>query len=132
MSRTRVPLPAALAKAARQFDAWRRRRTKRVIPPDLWRLATGLAGCHGVSATARALRLDYYGLGRRLEQPAPGAQAGGPAPAFVEIVSALPASANECVVEFEDARGTRMRVTWKACGAPDLAALGRVFLGRPA
>jgi hypothetical protein len=99
-----------------------------VIPPELWRLAARLAAAYGVSPVARALRLDYYGLKGRLES-AKAARASGSAPrAFVEIVPAPSEASPECRVEFEDARGTRMRITWTARGAPDLEALGRLFL----
>lgn len=125
MPRTRSPWPVALASAARRVEAWRARRTKRTIPPELWRLATELASRHGVSPVVRALRLDYYGVKRRLE--------GSKSPrAFVEIVPALSDAATECRVEFEDARGAKMRIAWTARGAPDIEALSRLFFGRPA
>ena len=125
MSRTRSPWPPEIASAARRLEVHRRRRAKRAIPPELWGLAAELAARHGVSPVSRALRLDYYGIKKRV-----GA-AGAPR-AFVEIVAAPSDAATERRVEFEDGRGARMRVAWTARGAPDIEALSRLFLGRPA
>ena len=64
----RVPclIPADLARAARQFEEWRRHRTGREIPAELWATAADLAGRYGVSRTARALRVQYYDLRKRV------------------------------------------------------------------
>jgi len=76
-----------------------------------------------VSATARALRLDYYQLERRLRELAAGR------PSFVEIVPAPTAKA--CVVELEDGRGGRMRVHLEGEDlVAHVAALARSFWGR--
>ena len=123
MSRTKSPLPPALARAAQRLDEWRSTRTTRVISPDLWRRAAKLASRHGVSPVARALRLDFYEIKRRL------AATRTPRP-FVEIVPAAPHAARECRVEFEDAQGVKMRVAWDSGAAPDVEALARLFLGR--
>lgn len=119
----RPRLPADLRSAARRIAAWRRIRPKRWLPPELWEVARELSGRHGVSATARALGLDYYGLKRRVETPA------APGRPFVEIVPA-PAP-RTCVAELEDGRGRRMRVH---LAGEDLVAhveaLARSFWGR--
>jgi len=44
-----------------------------------------------------------------------------------ELSSPLPAAATECVIEFEDGSGARMRVCLCGGDAPDLVALGRMF-----
>ena len=124
MSRTRSPWPPELAAAVRRLDVYRRRRAKRTIPPELWRLASELAARHGASPVSRALGLGYYEIKKRVEE----AQAPR---AFVEIVAAPPDAGTQCRVEFEDGRGAKMRVAWKARGAPDVEALARLFLGRP-
>jgi len=59
------PVPPDLAAAARWLDSWRRRRRTRDLPAKVWDRAAKLAGRHGVSATARALRLDYYRIKAR-------------------------------------------------------------------
>ena len=123
MARARAPVPPDLRRAARHLDAWRRSRRGRSIPGRLWAAAVALARRHGVSPTARALRLDYASLRGRVER---SGAAGRP---FVEVVAA-PAG-RTCVVEVEDGRGARMRVrlAGEDVVAP-LEALARSFWSR--
>jgi hypothetical protein len=133
----RTSVPAELVAAGRRFEAWRSRRAERLIPPELWQRATELARRHGVHATAGALRLNYYSLRRRVDEGGRGGSIRGhrdlrghaPTPTFVEI-GPTPTS-SECVVEIEDAQGTKLRVHLKGVGARDLAMLARSFVGRP-
>ena len=97
-----------------------------MIPPELWRQATRLARRYGVSVTSRALRLDYGALRRRLEAETPPARVAATPPAFVEITPSMP---NGCVIEVEDARGTKLTVRFER--AQDLLALAGL-LGRGA
>jgi hypothetical protein len=128
MAKTASPLPAPLAHAARRFAAWRRTRTTRRIPEELWSLAAELGARYGVSRTARALRVQYYDLKKRISEEPSGAPTDeGPAPAFVEILTAPASVPSECVVEFEIPSGAKMRIEVKGGDAPDLAALSRVF-----
>lgn len=119
----RTCVPADLVAARGQFEAWRRRRAGRVIPPDLWGCATELARRHGVHRTAMVLRLDYYSLRRRVEE---GVR--GPTPAFVDIGPA--AAPNECVMEIEDARGPKLRMQLRGFSARDLAMVARSMVLR--
>ena len=128
MPTTRNPLPAGLRRAAVRIEDWRRTRTKRVVPAELWRLAVELAGRHGLSPTARALRLDYYSLKSRLGRPG---SAIVPKASFVELVASAPAVARECLVEFENGAGAKMRVHLKGDGVAEVATLERVFFGLP-
>jgi hypothetical protein len=129
MARPASPFPAPLAKAARRFEEWRRKRTTRCIPEDLWALAAGLGARHGVSRTARALRIQYYDLKKRVEAAAtPSSEEPAPSPAFVEILTAAPAAPSECLVEFESPSGAKMRIQAKGWSTADLASLSRLFL----
>lgn len=118
------PTPPDLVVAARRVESWRRRRSGRRLPGELWGLAVGLARTHGVSPTSRALRLDYKSLRRRVERTPVVEEA----PAFVELVPGVPAASGRTVVEFEDPTGTKMRVGVEGPGAPDLLSLARLFL----
>jgi len=122
-----------LTRAAARFTAWRRSTQRGArIPPALWDLAVELAQRHGVSRTAGALKLDYYSLKKRLAANGPGRQETQPPaarPAFVELPAAPFAVAGECLIEFENAAGAKMRVHLKGPAMPDLAALGRDFWG---
>ena len=68
MPKSTRPVPRPLALATDRFEKWRKRGpARRKIPERLWDLARGLAETYGVNKTARALRLDYYDLKRRVE-----------------------------------------------------------------
>lgn len=122
MLRRRTTLPADLLRTAMRIRAWRRRRARRPLPPELWRDAAAVARRHGVSAAAKALRLDYYALLRRARGRT---EAKG---RFVEVVTA---PAAPCVVEIEDVRGGTMRVRLSGEGTvAHVEALGRLFFGR--
>ncbi len=124
MGRRPDPVAADVRRAARGFAAWRRTRKKGTpIPHSLWDAAVQLSAVHGVAAISRALKLDYYSLKKRL---AANNAAPSPTPAFIELPSGAPACA-ECVVEFEDVAGARLRVHLKGHEAPDLVALSRSF-----
>jgi hypothetical protein len=100
------------------------------IPDALWKLALALAGRHGVSRTAIALKLDYYALKKRLAaRPLPAvatARRDSP-PAFVELAPTALTGSGQCLVEFENAAGATLRVYLHGGQVPDLVALGRSF-----
>lgn len=85
-----------------------------------------MARQHGIYAVAHPLRLDYTRLKQRLSgnlsQRRKPEQA-----AFVELIGSNAATLPECVVEFESARGGKMRVQWKAAAPPDWASLLRAW-----
>lgn len=129
MAKSTSPLPRALASGARRFDLWREARTTRRIPAKLWSLATDLGIRFGVSCTARALGVDYYALKKRIDAAAArGTGAAAASPAFVEILTEPSIASSECVVEFENVGGSKMRIELKGASTPDLAELTRVFL----
>jgi len=77
-----------LQPLAQRLAGWRAQRGRgQRIPEELWKAAAELARTHGLNRTAAALKLNYYGLQRRLQ----GGRAWsigstGPAPArFVEL-----------------------------------------------
>jgi hypothetical protein len=132
MAKASRSVPAPLAQAARRFESWRRNRTTRRIPEELWDLAAGLGVRFGVSRTALALRLQYYDLAKRVSPDRPPRATAAPedtAPAFVEILtSPARAESSSIVVEFERAGGDRMRIEMKGAGASQLSELSRLFL----
>lgn len=57
---------------AERLKAWRATRQPRQrIPEELWNAAAHLAGVHGLSRTATALKLAYYDLRRRVTGASP-------------------------------------------------------------
>jgi hypothetical protein len=124
-------LPAELEAVRRRFEHWRRTHEQRSrIPGSLWGAAAKMAGRYGLCRTARALRIGYYSLKRRVEQSSgevSGRPAPGPATAFVEWPTAMPARTCECTVELEDAVGSKMRIRVTSAALPDLASISRSF-----
>jgi len=121
-----------LVRLARQFAAWRARRSFGTrIPDRLWAAAAKAAASCGVHQTAKALRLDYYEVQRRVQRN--GSQrvttrSGDALPAFVELpASTLATAAGECILEFEKPEGSKLRVHLKGAHVPDLLALGAGF-----
>jgi hypothetical protein len=121
----RGALPPDLARARNQFQAWRcRRRVGGRIPERLWALAVRLVSRHGVSRTATALSLDYYGLKKRAEQGASQPQSNGPA--FVELPSPLGVGKHG-QFELDNAAGASMRMQLVGYETADVEALVRGF-----
>ena len=130
-------LPARLKDLRRRFERWRRTRKVRSRTPEpLWAAAVKAAGRYGIHRTAKALRIDYYALKKRVEQNAGSAVAQqGPATAgkmaaraeFLELPVAAWPGVGECTLELEDAGGAKLRVHLKGFAAPDLTALSRSF-----
>jgi hypothetical protein len=131
-------LPAPLDSVRQRFVQWRTTHKARSrIPDTLWTAAVRMAGTYGLHRTARALRVEYYSLKKRVEQHSDAVQGrreSGPMATFVELsppadhgFAAAPAGACDCTLELEDTDGSKMRVHLKAAAAPDLTALCRSF-----
>jgi hypothetical protein len=94
------------------------------IPRPLWDLAVRLAKVRGVSPTATALGLDYYGLQRRTGAAAVAAPSSHPA--FVELPAPIQLG-KECRLEFDNGAGATLRVQLVGYDAADVEALSRSF-----
>ena len=126
VGRKRGEVSKALARGRDRFEAWRRtRKFGARIPDRLWSLAVRLAAAHGVSRTASALKLDYHALKNRVTGE--NCDSNSVPPTFIELTPGPIAPSTECVVEFEDGSGARMRVHVRGGHVPDLVALGRSF-----
>jgi hypothetical protein len=127
MSRNGGPIPEALVPLQQQFEQFRATHPSRSkLPEEFWASATELAKQHGLYTVAHALRLDYVGLKKRVagsvrrrRKPA--------RPRFVELIAPRPPKLDECVIEFESARGGKMRIHWKAAAPPDWTGLLRAW-----
>ena len=116
--------PASLSRVAQRFAAWRERRVAgQRIPESLWKSAVEMAIQHGVGRTSSLLKLDYYSLKKRAED----ASTSRASSAFVELPPVPPSMTSECVIEWEDVAGARMRVQLTGQSPPDLLALSRSF-----
>jgi hypothetical protein len=123
-------LPKRLEGLRRRFELWRGTHKGRSrIPEAIWGSAVKMAGAYGLHRTAKALRLDYYALKKRVEREGSGV-ADRPrkdVAAFVELTPHPFVGACECVMELESAAGAKMRVHLKGVASPDLVALGQSF-----
>ena len=130
-NRKRDSLTGALEAGRRRLERWRQTHPARTrIPEALWAAAVKMARKYGVHRTAKALRLDYYSVKKRIEQKAGGAgevRTESAAATFLELPAALRDGSCECTVELEDSGGAKMRVHLKGSSVPDLAALSRSF-----
>ena len=134
MGGRRGDIPAELRRVRERFAAWRRtRRVGARIPEPLWALAAEVADDYGLHRVTSVLGLDYYALKKRAESPSGRGQRA--AATFVELASPstpppspqVLTSACECIVEFENGLGARLRIHLKGHAAPDLASLCRNF-----
>ena len=84
-------LPSRLETVRRRIERWRRARKARSrIPDSLWASAVEVARSYGVHRAAKALRLDYYALKKRVGQEAtaaPGRHKGSDVAAFLELAA---------------------------------------------
>ena len=128
--------PARLEGLRQRFERWRQTHPARSrIADPLWTAAVKMAGAYGIHRTARALRINYYALKKRMERDsaaASGLLEENAATTFIEL--ALPVSVDsckgtsgscECTLELEDTGGVKLRLHLQGIAAPDLAALCR-------
>ena len=127
-----LPLPEPIKQLQEQLNQFRRthaRRTK--LPEPLWEAAVALARQHGVYAVAHPLRLDYVGLKKKLvgaSDTAPKAvRASNLKTAFVELPAPSMGLIEEGMLEFESARGDKMRIPLRATANRDWTKLLRAW-----
>lgn len=127
MPRKSKPIPEALVPLQQQFEQFRAlHRPRAKLPEGLWASAAELAKQHGLYTVAHALRLDYVGLKKRVAGSARRRRKAA-APRFIELIAPGLPKLEECVIEFESARGAKMRIQWKAAAPPDWAGLLRTW-----
>jgi hypothetical protein len=122
-----------LDQLRRRFEEFRNTQSVRSrLPESLWAAAAELAKRHGVNPTARALRLDYTGLRKRVENPSRPKRKRTPAgaPTFLEFVAPGARAVTNCTVEVESAQGGKLRLELKAVATTELAGLIRAFVNQ--
>ena len=135
MGRRRRDLPAAqVAAVRRRIEQWRRAREKRSpMPEQLWGAAASLARGHGVYPIARALRVSYETLRRRV---GPVTNEGREGPSGVDFVAldgaqllgSVPPAGS--VVELADAAGARVVIRLPPGQVLDVLGLSVAFWQR--
>lgn len=134
MARTpRSTLPVRVSQLRSRIERWRRQRGKPArMPAPLWDAAVSLARTHGLYPIARALRLDYGSLKKRLAGPVQG-EAGGGSAGFVELNPAQwlgRAEPGSVSVELWAVDGTKLIVRLPERERLDLPALIEAFQRR--
>ena len=124
------PLPESITQLQEQLHQFRATHAVRTkLPATLWQSAAELARCHGVYVVARSLKLDYSTLKRHLNGSARSAsrlRKKGP-PKFVELIGATRQTVDEYLIEFESARGRKLRIHCKSKTPPDWPVLLRAW-----
>lgn len=118
-------VPEPLVQLQQQLEQWRGSQPPRSkLPESIWRSAVDVAQQYGIYAAAKALRLDYGALKKRvLGSAAPRRQTAPASAAFLELIASPRAKLEDCIVEFESSRGDKLRVQWKASAPPEWATL---------
>ena len=122
-----------LERLRQRFEEFRNTQpTRSRLPESLWSAAAELAKRHGVNPTARALRLDYGGLRRRVKNQDQPKQkrAAAVTPSFMEFVAPGAKAVTNCTVEVESPQGGKLRLELKAVPTTELAHLILAFVSR--
>jgi hypothetical protein len=123
-------IPDDLEQLRQRFEEFRKTQPAYSrLPESLWAAATELAKHHGVNPTARALRLEYNGLRKRVENQnqAKAKRKKTDPPSFLEFVAPGAKAVTDCTVEVETAKGSKLRLELKAVPTTELADLIRAF-----
>ena len=133
MKETAAPVPRptlrpTLETIRKRLHTWRKKgRARRRLPTALWGAAVELCRDHSISKVSRVLRLDYYGLKKRVHETKEeglGSDLG-----FVKLDLGAPlVSPSEWSVEMEAPNGAKMTLSLK--GVPrdlDPVELSRAF-----
>jgi hypothetical protein len=124
------PLPESITQLQAQLQQFRATHAVRTkLPATLWQSAAELARCHGVYVVARSLKLDYSTLKKHLNGSAKSAarRRRKEAAKFVELMGATRQTIDEYVIEFESARGRKLRIHCKTNTPPDWPVLLRAW-----
>ena len=118
-------LPESITELQAQLAEFRLTHPPRTrLPPSLWQSAADLARCHGLYVVARSLKLDYSTLKKHASSPESVPRVHHKAqPKFVELIGATGQSTDEYLIEFECARGRKLRIHCKTNTPPDWATL---------
>jgi hypothetical protein len=131
MGRQAPSLPSDLKAAIKRFEEWRATRTVRSrVPESLWSLAVSVAKTHGIWRVAKALRVNYEGLKRRVTAkkfPTPKEESFSP---FVELDLSRSFHPKECIIELEERDGPKMTIHLKGTDSIDVIGLSKSFFGR--
>jgi len=115
-----------------QLEMWRSTSKKgKAIPKQIWDSTVRLAQEYGVSSASKELRLSYNDLKKRVYSfHTQKREKEISKSSFIELDLNGSTSPEECIVEMEDNRGSKMKIHIKGQNGLDFIALGRAFLGK--
>jgi hypothetical protein len=125
-----LALSSPLESVQYQFEKWRetRKSPREPIPENLWAAAISLCNQHSINHVSRALHLSYTALKKRIpgRKPVPRKKKSS-SPFFVELDWQRNFPSSECIIEMENAYGSKMRMSFKGQADLDLLELSRAF-----
>ena len=126
MAEQEATIPADMQELHRRLEEWRAtHRPRSPLPDELWSMAVGLAQRHNIHRVARAFRLDYGALKRRMPGSDPQ-----PTATFIELIAPSTGCIAECSMEVDSANGaTKVRLQLKGVPPAGLAAVIRGITG---
>ena len=131
MSQENIPaLPSPLESVQYQFEKWRenRKSPRELIPASLWSAAISLCNQYSINQVSRALHLSYTTLKNRVKgRKAVPKKKKLSSPTFVELDWQGSYQTSECIIEMENAYGSKMRMSFKGQADLDLLELGKSF-----
>lgn len=119
-------IPVRMGTVKRRFDKWRMDEARGRIPEKLWAMAVAAAKEHGITKTAHTLSLEYTALKKRMEGQG-SCISKKEALKFVQLPMSPTSDCPECVVEVEDAQGSKLRIQLKGGATTELLALSRAL-----
>ncbi len=125
-----LTLPSPLESVQYQFERWRenKKTSREPIPEYLWKAASKLKNEYPISRISNALRLNHTDLKNRIfGKKSKRHKKEQSAPLFVELDCLHSFTASECMVEMEDASGSKMRMSFKGKADLDLLELSKAF-----
>ncbi len=130
-------LAVDIEEVRERVEHWRKTRRKRSpMPQELWEAAASLAGRHGVYPIARALRVNYESLKKRVGRATgDGREAEVRTGGFVELSAEQLFGAGAPpgpVVELADGHGAQVTIRLSGRESLDVVALVDTFWRRPA
>jgi hypothetical protein len=124
----KIEATRGIDRARARFEEWRKTRSRKTpIPDELWSMAIAVARREGVNPTAQQLHLDAGKLKRLLVAAESGPRQRRRQSGFVELLAPAPTANAGCVIEFEFAGGSKMRIHWKMASPPDWTGLLRAW-----
>jgi len=130
MPQQNTRVPDSITELQAQLEQFRSTHPARTrLPQSVWQSAAELARFHGIYVVAHSLRLDYSTLKKHVSGSGESSarRRKKAQPKFIELIGTARASVDEYVIEFESARGPKLRIHCKTATPPDWAALLRAW-----